>query len=439
MADKLTATRKIHLLLVDDEPAILRSLTRLFRQDAYEIYCAESGAQALDLLAEQNIDVIISDMQMPGISGLNLLKQAESLYPDVPRIVLSGYADPQSVMGVVNDAKIFSYVKKPWDEQDLKLKVSNAAEQRYLKQLTENQSLELQTANNRLESRVRERTEQLMSTQKKLLQAMTDMKSSYQGVVRLLSHFSHLTMPVSIRGQARRVATIAKCFATALGLPKSEVDTIETAALLQNIGLIGCADELQTRPEAELTGEQHAEWKKHPIMGETLLSSIPVMQEVSGLVRSHHEHYDGSGWPDHLAGLKIPQGARICLLAQQFVDLSDSHASETSTEVVLALMATWVGQRYDPTLWDSFCSCIRGDDLLMAVGTENQTLTESSLLRVLDSQDLEPGMVLHRNLMSKAGALLLTEGSILSQKIINRIIQMEKMDRNQYQITVAMT
>ena len=124
---------KIRLLLVDDEDAVLRSLERTFREKCYEIITKNSAVNALEVLKENCIDVVISDMRMPEMKGADFLSIVKKNHPDVMRIVLSAYSDAQDIMQVVNEADIYAYITKPWDDLDLKLKVRNAAEERYLK------------------------------------------------------------------------------------------------------------------------------------------------------------------------------------------------------------------------------------------------------------------------------------------------------------------
>ena len=219
----------IRLLAVDDEPAVLRSLRSLFRGSAYQLHLAESGAEALTLLREQPIDVILSDMRMPGMDGMEFLSEAKRRFPEPMRIVLSGYAEPDRVIGVLNQAGIFAYVHKPWDNADLKLKVHRAAEQLRLRQLTERQNAELARLNSSLEDKVRQRTAELQSATDRLVETMQELDESYQAVVKMLAHVAELRIPAS-QGQSQRVARTARLMAQQLGLSSQEVKDIEAAA-----------------------------------------------------------------------------------------------------------------------------------------------------------------------------------------------------------------
>jgi len=114
-----------NILYVDDELGNLTVFEAAFEDD-YEIFTAESGAEALEILAEEDIEVLITDMRMPGMSGTELLERVQPLYPDIPRIVLTGYTDVESVVGAVNSGRIYRYITKPWDEQEMRVIIDRA-------------------------------------------------------------------------------------------------------------------------------------------------------------------------------------------------------------------------------------------------------------------------------------------------------------------------
>lgn len=155
------------VLVVDDEPGILSSLRRLLRGPRYEVLTVQSGEAALDLLAAREVDVIVSDMRMPQISGTDLLARAQALYPDTMRILLTGYSEIDSVVRAINEGGVYRYLNKPWDDQDLLLTVAQALEQRRLRKeterltvLTQQQNEELRRFNAGLEAQVVARTEE---------------------------------------------------------------------------------------------------------------------------------------------------------------------------------------------------------------------------------------------------------------------------------------
>lgn len=160
------------LLLVDDEESILSALKRVFRRDGYQVITATSGAQGLALLTQQPVDVILSDQRMPGMTGIEFLREAKRLYPHTVRMTLSGYTDLQSIIEAVNEGAVYKFLTKPWDDELLRSHVSHAFEQREL--ATENTKLwgavhqanhELAMANQRLERMVLEESDRRIAMQ----------------------------------------------------------------------------------------------------------------------------------------------------------------------------------------------------------------------------------------------------------------------------------
>jgi FixJ family two-component response regulator len=135
------------LLLVDDEESILSSLKRLLRREPYQVVTANGGQAGLDQLALRRVDVIVSDQRMPNMSGVEFLSRAKELYPDTVRIVLSGYADLQSIADAVNEGAIYKFLSKPWDDDALRAEISDAFRSKALRDENRRLDRELQTAN----------------------------------------------------------------------------------------------------------------------------------------------------------------------------------------------------------------------------------------------------------------------------------------------------
>ena len=163
-------TEAIKILFVDDEPNVLKSLKRLFIDEDYEIFSANSGEEGLALLEEQwDTQIVISDYRMPGMNGVDFLKKVYGGWPDSIRIVLSGFADTASVVAAINEGQIYKFVGKPWDDEDLKSTVSKAVEHYHLKRKNQdltrqlmNSNYELKQLNEDLEKAVTDRNAELI-------------------------------------------------------------------------------------------------------------------------------------------------------------------------------------------------------------------------------------------------------------------------------------
>jgi len=157
--------RQRTLLLVDDEENVLASLKRLLRRDGYRIVTANSGAQGLQRLAEDSIDVILSDQRMPGMTGVEFLRRAKELYPDTVRMVLSGYTELQSITDAVNEGAIYKFLTKPWDDERLRGHIGEAFRQKEMADDNRRLSEAVQTANQELAD-VNQRLQKLLQAQR---------------------------------------------------------------------------------------------------------------------------------------------------------------------------------------------------------------------------------------------------------------------------------
>ena len=186
-------TETVKILCVDDEPNVLKSLKRLFIDEDYEIFSANSGEEGLALLEEQwDTQIVISDYRMPGMNGVDFLKKVYEGWPDTIRIVLSGFADTASVVAAINEGQIYKFIGKPWNDEELKDTVSRAVEHYHLKR--KNQELtrqlmdsnyELKQLNEDLEKGVADRNAELVFQNELLQQGLCILDILPVGIVEL--------------------------------------------------------------------------------------------------------------------------------------------------------------------------------------------------------------------------------------------------------------
>jgi EAL domain-containing protein (putative c-di-GMP-specific phosphodiesterase class I)/CheY-like chemotaxis protein len=189
------------LLLVDDEPNIVAALKRLLRADQYQVYTANNGQQALDVLAEHEVDVIVSDQRMPGMLGADFLRKAKQIFPDTIRIMLSGYTELQSVTDAVNEGAIYKFLTKPWDDEQLRGHIADAFRIKEIADDNQRLNLAVRGANQELAAANR-RMEQLL--QEKQRQISRDEISLH--IAREL--LQHLPLPVIGMDDAGMIAFI---------------------------------------------------------------------------------------------------------------------------------------------------------------------------------------------------------------------------------------
>ena len=408
------------ILCVDDEPNILSSLRRLFRGKGYQVLTAESGAQGLQLLEQQPVDLVISDMRMPEMDGARFLAQVRERWPNTVRLLLTGYSDVQSIQDAINCGEIYRYITKPWDDNDILLIVRHALERhelelekQRLEALTRQQNDELKTLNASLEQKVEERTRQL--------------KANFLTTIKILSSIIE-KRGSSPPGHMRQVAELARKIAVQLNLEPNEVQDVFIAALLHDLGRIGFTDEMLRTPVTMLQGQALAQYRKHPIEGQTLLMPLADLAGTAAIVRHQMERFDGQGFPDRQAGFAIPLGARILTLAIDYFNLQQGalvqrhlRADEAKT-----LVMNGSGKRYDPAVVQAFRQVIDGGIRGVAESTDVELL----------SGELVPGMVLSRDVVSREGLMLLASDHVLDARMIQQLQDFEKKSGSRLPIWV---
>jgi len=413
------------VLCVDDEPNILSALRRVLRGPGYRVLTAGSGAEALALLAQQPVDLLISDMRMPVMDGAQLLEQVHARWPQVLRMLLTGHADMGSTVAAINRGRILRYIHKPWDEQELLDATRDALEllalqreKARLEALTVTQNEALRCLNAELESRVKARTLELEDANVRL-------RRSYLNSIKVFSNLLELRGD-QFAGHGRRVAALARRIARTMGLTEDEVVQIFVAGLLHDIGQIGVADQLLGKPLARYTPAELALYHQHPAQAEQSLMALEDMQPIVVLIRAHHERFDGQGFPDKLAGDAIPLGARILAVADAFDDLQTGHLVDPGVKAkdAIMLLRHSSGTQFDPAVIDVFCRVIE---------PERPKVPESM---AIGTAALEPDMVLAADLVSRRGILMLTAGQRMTASLIARIREFEAREGGSLDIQI---
>ena len=422
-----TAETPAKLLFVDDEANILSSLKRLFRPLGYQIFTAESGAQGLEIMEREKVDLVVSDMRMPEMNGAQFLEKVRERWPDAVRILLTGYAEIGATIDAINKGQIYRYVSKPWDDNDITLTVRQALqlkglerEKLRLEELTRKQNDELKDLNANLEARVLARTEEVRQTMSFLEAAHEKLKKSFITSVRVFSNLIELRNP-SKSGHSRRVADLARTLAQSLGLSAAEVQDTFIAGLLLDIGKIGLPDRLLDKPLHNLSAEERAEISKFPVKGEMALMALEQLHSAAKLIRSHRERFDGTGYPDQLSGLSIPLGARILSVAEDYDTalMGTGFTKAMNPADASLLIQDGKGKRYDPAVVNA---------LLQELGKAAPTQSGNPLEMILRAGQLLPGMKLSQDIITWTGDVLLSKEHVLTEALIDQIRGFERMD-----------
>jgi response regulator RpfG family c-di-GMP phosphodiesterase len=414
-------TRAPTILCVDDEPNILSSLRRLFRGKGFQVRIAEGGKAGLALLETETVDLVISDMRMPEMDGAQFLEQVRARWPDTLRLLLTGYSDVTSIIEAINRGEIYRYITKPWDDNDIVLIVRQALERKALElekkrleALAIAQHEELLALNASLESKVQARTAQLQVANEQL-------KSSFVTSIKVFSTLIDMRGG-NLAGHSRRVADLARKIALRLKVEAKQVQEIFVAGLLHEIGKVGFADELLRTPVAMMKPDQLDAYRKHTVHAEQLLLPLADLRSASDIISGQFERFDGTGFPDHLAGEAIPLATRILTLASDYdnMQIGTLTQRELSAEEARILIVHGSGKRYDPAVVAAF------NEVLGGVAPKEESDKERRVEVALRANELEVGMTLSRDLTTPSGLLMLSADHVLDARLIRRIADFER-------------
>lgn len=355
---------KFTVLCVDDEPNILSALRRMLSLNSFKVLTADSGQTALELLASTPVDVVISDMHMPEMNGAELLAAVKERHPDTMRILLTGNADISSAIAAVNQGGIYRYLTKPWVDAELVATIQASLELITLKKdrsrltaLTEEQNVKLNDLVLNLEEKVKERTAELTESNQKLRDSYIASIKAFSGLLgmrdeQLLTH-------------SRNVAELSFKMAHAAGLDKEQCQEIYIAGLLHDIGKLSLSDRILGVKVFELPLSDVHPYENHAALGASCLKNLDDMKGVSRIIRAHHEHYNGQGFPDKLAGEAIHVGARIVAIAEAYEELTTGEFSTRpkSAEEAIAVITKAESIYFCPTMVGHFLKVITAASL----------------------------------------------------------------------------
>lgn len=429
-------TEPIRVLCVDDEENILKSIRRLLAEEDIETLTATSGEQGLEILQSiDGIGVIVSDQRMPGLCGTEFLQQAREIAPDVPRIMLTGYADITATIDAINKGGSYRYISKPWNDEELIRTIQDAIghyriilENRKLSELVRKQNEELQEWNANLKSRVLEQTASIRVKINELHELNDKLKKNYEGSLLAFSGLMELRDQES-RNHCRNVADISVLVAKQIGCDPEVIETVRVSALLHDIGKIGISDTLLQGEIETLLPAEKKEYQLHPVRGQTAIDSVEDLRPVGILIRHHHENYDGSGFPDRLAGNDIPLGARILAIADA-VDRQFSKAQgDNGIEMTTKEISRHLGTRFDPALFPYVEEAVEAKyrDLSKQDGMVEREVLPGELRR---------GLLVTQDVRSGTGLLLLAAGERLDEWNIQALKRYYHIDPPEGGITV---
>lgn len=326
------------ILIVDDELEITEILSDLLSAEN-ECESAGSAEEALDRLSKREFQLVISDITMPGMSGLEMLPQAKQVSPNTVIVMISGMQTVESAIGALR-LGAFDYLMKPFDLRQVEAVVKRALEHHEL-------IVAKQRYENHLEELVEERTAALD-------RALGSLEDAYRTTLKALTAALE-TRDSETHGHSERVVTYSLRLGREYGLSSEQMKSLEFGSLLHDIGKIGVPDSILRKP-AKLTDEEWVRMREHPVHGQQILRGIQFLEGAARVVGQHHEKWDGSGYPLGIREEEIDVCARIFAVADAFDAITSDRVYRRgkSYEAAALELDDWVGKQFDPKVVQAF-------------------------------------------------------------------------------------
>jgi putative nucleotidyltransferase with HDIG domain len=328
----------VTVLVVDDEEPIRNALRKYLKQQQFEVFAAASADEALQQLRLHKVALMLSDIRMPGTSGMDLVPQAIEIEPDLAILMLTAVNDATSA-ALCMQRGAMDYLTKPIELADLGRAVQRALKRREM--LLENRHL-----NQWLKEEVTTRSAELHRERHRLERIST---ATLEALVNALE-----AKDPYLRGHSARVADLSANIAAEVGLSEEEVDRVRMAGRLHDLGKIGTREAVVNK-EGPLTAEEFEHVKQHVIIGAQILAPLVHLGDVVAMVKSHHERFDGTGYPDGLRGEEVPLGGRIIAAAEVYDALTTArpYQEKLTPEQAVERMADLSGTVLDPKVYDA--------------------------------------------------------------------------------------
>ena len=424
------------LLVVDDDEGVLNSLREQLAAMGYQVTVCNNATLALDHLQRGGFSVAIVDNQMPDMQGLDLLAKTAAIHPLTTRLLLVSGMSLAAIIEATQAGKIHRYLTKPWLREDLRITITSAVERYELAARHDSSANEAETLKQRdaaltaqikqLEGSVAAATAAASLSQTAHTETSAASKAVASAVVET---FASPITPANSVGQAdldlvlgglnkmlyafhpnlgntaQRAVSICQTLAEMLELPVEQKHALMLAAALHDIGLVSVERDIVRRwlrDVSKVTDEELALIKKHPRKAEEMLQFHPVFKDAGEIIRSHHEHWDGTGYPDALKGETIPWLARLLVVVIYYCN---KHA------VTMQSMAEI--ESHAETLFDT--AAIRA--VAKAVPLTSMPQGEREILLI----EMKPGMILGRDIFNTNGHLLIPKGRTMNDSSINKL------------------
>ena len=324
------------ILIVDDEPKICEFLGILLGREGYQTDAAFDAADALARIERNSYDLVLTDLKMPGMDGFELITRLKKMRPDLPVIMITGYATVETAVQALRYG-VDDYVTKPFNIDELRKVIARSLQSATVQQQTQELAAQLQAAGDEL-ARSRKLVEEQCISVIRALVTRVEAKDKF------------------MIGHSRRVAEYACALAKGAGVSAGEIEILHKAADLHDVGQIVINDRIMEKPST-FTAEELGLVRDHPAVGERMIEPIESLGPARPLIRSHHERMDGGGYPDGLRGGEIPLLARMLCIADAFDGMTSERPYRPAMTKSRAAeeLSSAAGRQFDPELAKVFC------------------------------------------------------------------------------------
>jgi putative nucleotidyltransferase with HDIG domain len=353
-----SAEGAVAILVVDDEKPIRSALEKFLTVKGYDVTTAASGEEALTVLQRQKIACLLLDVRMPGLSGIDLVPKVLDIEPNAAILMLTAVNDATTA-SLCMQRGAMEYHTKPIDLEDLDRAIQRALKRR-------DTMLETDELNQWLKEEVAIRTAELRRERANLQRISV-------ATLEVLVNALEAKDPYS-RGHSARVADFAAMVASEMEMSDEDIEAIRTAGRLHDIGKIGIREEVLIK-QGPLTDDEYKHVKTHVVVGSQILAPLTHLKEVIDYVRSHHERWDGQGYPDGLKGEEIPVGARIIGTVEIYDALTSSrpYQEKMSPEFAIERMRDLTGTVIADDVYGALESVVGRRQTLVFLDDSGQT------------------------------------------------------------------
>jgi response regulator RpfG family c-di-GMP phosphodiesterase len=409
------------VLVVYEDTLLVSVLRQQLSPEGFEVTVASKPEQAMELLHEHGFSIILAEQEMKAQPGLEFLKRVKAKFPWIARILVTRHSDSNNLLNAVNDETIFRFILKPWSRGELIATMRHAAAHHWLfadkfpfaaapsPELVGASSCSSPSAYASQPQTARSGSVEINEPDRPVMDALCGLARPADPL-RLCTQMLHAFHP-NLGNTAARAVEVCRTLGEMLYLPPQELKSLIWAAAFHDVSLVGI-DRLLVRrwlrsPE-KCTKQDWEMIKTHPAQSEQMVAFIPELKRAGEIIRSHHENWDGTGYPDKLCEEAIPWPSRLLAVVITYCS-----KYSTGPTAFFDLQAK-AGRMFDPQAVTAVCKAIPFSK--MPPGEREVLLTE-----------LKAGMVLARDVVNRDGFLILPKGQQLKESTINKLMQIHRV------------